>query len=337
MIPLKKDIIDVDTLTKDNKAILGLDLRSAFDKVKRSAILAHVSRLNMGAGTYNYIKNFLAGRTTELCACDLRLRPKKLGSVGMLPSSVILFLLFNLVMIGVAKRLSQVERVRHTIYADTTLCALGGSDGHIDNTLQDAGDAIEDQLNVSGLLCSRGKSELLVLPPKCVRRNKSKPRDYKAVKIVTRNGQVIPEVDKIRVLGMIIDKRRCNDETISLLKEKIINAIPLIRRVANRKAGMKEESLIRLVHSFVISQVTYIAVFRNWMQCEKNKINALIRRAYNAELGLFECTKQTAQLERLSMTEPSWRILQYFNTSSPVRKRRVATFLSRTGPGAGFG
>ncbi|XP_072142945.1 uncharacterized protein [Dermacentor andersoni] len=332
MILLKKDIIDEDTLTKDNKAILGLDLQSAFDKVKHSAILAQVSRLNMGARTYNYIKDFLTGRTTELCAGDLRLQEKRLGSVGTPQGSVISPLLFNLVMIGVAKRLSRVEGVRHTIYADDiTLWVPGGSDGHIESTLQEAVDAIEDQLNGSGLICSPSKSELLVLPPKYARRKKSEARDYEAIKIVTRNGHVIPEVDKIRVLGMIIDKRRGNGETISRLTAKITNAIRLIRRVANRKAGMKEESLIRLVHSFVISHVTYVAAFHNWMQCERNKIDALIRRAYKAALGLLECTstnkllslgvhntldeiaeaQRTAQLERLSMTEAGRRILQY--------------------------
>ncbi|XP_077498683.1 uncharacterized protein LOC144109760 [Amblyomma americanum] len=341
MILLKNDIIDADTRTKDNKAIIGLDLQSAFDKVKHSAILAQVSTLNMGTRTYNYIRNFLTGRTTELYTGDLRLQPKKLGSVGTPQGSVISPLLFNLVMIGVAKRLSRVEGVRHTIYADDiTLWVPGGSDGHIETTLHEAVDAIEYQLNGSGLICSPAKSELLVLPPKYVRRNKSEPRDYEAIKIFTRNGQVIPEVDKIRVLGVIIDKRRCNGETISRLTAKITNAIRLIRRVANRKAGMKEESLIRLVHSFVVSHVTYVAAFHNWMQCEKNKTNGLIRRAYKAALGLFECTdtnkllklgvhntleelaeaQQTAQLERLSMTDAGRRILHYLGFTPRLKK-----------------
>ncbi|XP_065311746.1 uncharacterized protein [Dermacentor albipictus] len=61
-------------------------------------------------------------------------------------------------MIGVVKRLSRVEGVRHTIYADDiTLWVQGGSDGHIESTLQEAVDAIEDQLNGSGLICSPSK------------------------------------------------------------------------------------------------------------------------------------------------------------------------------------
>lgn len=58
-------------------------------------------------------------------------------------------------MIGVANRLRSVEGVRHTVYADdVTVWVIGGSDGHIENTLQEEVETIEDQLHGSGLECS---------------------------------------------------------------------------------------------------------------------------------------------------------------------------------------
>lgn len=48
MVQLKADIIDDRTKTQDNKAVLGLDLQGTFDKVKHSAILAKVNKLNLG-------------------------------------------------------------------------------------------------------------------------------------------------------------------------------------------------------------------------------------------------------------------------------------------------
>lgn len=68
MIPLKNEIPDDTTHTHDNRAILGLDRLSAFDKVTHSAILARVSQLNMLKRTYAYIKDFLTGRTTDINA-----------------------------------------------------------------------------------------------------------------------------------------------------------------------------------------------------------------------------------------------------------------------------
>ncbi|XP_077548095.1 uncharacterized protein LOC144160815 [Haemaphysalis longicornis] len=333
MIQLKNEILDDDANTRDNRAILGLDLQSAFDKVRHSAILAQVSRLNMGKRTYEYIRDFLTGRTTEVNAGDLKLPEKKLGSVGTPQGSVISPLLFNLVMIGVAERLSRVAGVRHTIYADDiTLWVPGGSDGQIESTLQEAVDAIEEQLDGSGLVCSPSKSELLVIPPKRTTRKKrgdeETPKEQK-IKVRTSGGHTIPEVERIRVLGMLIERKRVNGETVNRLAAKVTAATRLIRRVSNRKAGMKEESLTRLVQSFAISHITYVAAFHNWRQCERNKINALIRKAYKAALGLLDCTstekflalgvnntleeiaeaQRTAQISRLSETRTGRQIL----------------------------
>lgn len=115
-------------------------------------------------------------------------------------------------MIGVANRLERVAAVRHTIYADdVTLWVPGGSDGHIETTLQEAIDAIEEQLDGSGLVCSPTKSQLLILPPKGVR--KRRRDDRSSIVLHTANRQVIPEVDQIRVLGMLLEQTRVNGAT----------------------------------------------------------------------------------------------------------------------------
>ncbi|XP_037504908.1 uncharacterized protein LOC119380336 [Rhipicephalus sanguineus] len=175
MIQLKSEILDDNTRSRDNRAVLGLDLQSAFDKVTHSAILVQVSRLNMG-------------HTVEIHAGDLQLPEKKLGSVGTPQGSVISPPLFNLVMIGVAERLSRVSAVRHAIYADDiTLWVKRGSHAHIEDTLQAAVDAIEEQLDGSGLVCSPSKSELLVVPPKGVKKKEREPRrDREKITIPSR-------------------------------------------------------------------------------------------------------------------------------------------------------
>lgn len=108
MIQLYQDINDKSERTRDAKAALSLDLQGAFDNVQHSAILAQVSRLNLGKRSYDYIRDFLFERTVEICAGDLQLPEKQLGSVGTPQGSVISPLLFNLVMIGVARRLEGI-------------------------------------------------------------------------------------------------------------------------------------------------------------------------------------------------------------------------------------
>lgn len=259
MLQLKAEIIDKEG-TRDNRVILGLDLQSAFDKVKHSAILAQVSKLNMGETSYNYIKDFLTDRVVELHAGDLQLKEKMLGSTGTPQGSVVSPLLFNLVMIGVAEALARTG-VRHTIYADDiTLWVTGGSDAYIESQLQAAVTAIEQHLFGTGLVCSPAKSELLVLEPK--RRGHTPQREANRIKIVTASGQRIPEVSRLKVLGMIIGKNS-NGETLAKLNSKTAEAIRLIRRISSRRTGMKEDNLMRLVQSFVISHITYVAAYHN--------------------------------------------------------------------------
>ncbi|XP_077548775.1 uncharacterized protein LOC144162169 [Haemaphysalis longicornis] len=337
MLQLKREIVDYDINTNDNRAILGLDLQSAFDKVRHSAILAQVSRLNLGKRSYNYIRDFLTDRTTRICAGDLQLPEKTLGSEGTPQGAVISPLLFNLVMIGVANRLQSVEGVRHTVYADdVTLWVTGGSDGHIESKLQEALEAVEDQLRGSGLVCSPAKSELLVIPPKGARRNKQPTRDGDNITVRTQGGHTIPQVSRIRVLGMLIERSRVNGETVSKLDAKTGAAMRLIRRVSSRRGGMKEERLVRLVQSFVVSHVAYVAAFHNWRQCERKKVDAMMRKAYKSALGLLGGTstqklealglhnsleeiaeaQQTAQFTRLSETKTGREILRQLGVSA---------------------
>ncbi|XP_077528227.1 uncharacterized protein LOC144139855 [Haemaphysalis longicornis] len=106
MLLIKHEIIDKPSTTTspmDNRAILGLDLKSAFDTIHHSAILQ---------------QDFLTARTTTIVAGDLELPTKTLGSIGTPQGAVISPTLFNLVMIGVAERLRALPKVKHTIYAD---------------------------------------------------------------------------------------------------------------------------------------------------------------------------------------------------------------------------
>nr|XP_050028015.1 uncharacterized protein LOC126523445 [Dermacentor andersoni] len=344
MLQLKYQIIDDGGTARDNKAILGVDLQSGFDKVIHSAILSQGSKLNMGERSYNYVKDFLTDRTAELRAGHLQTQKQKLGSTGTPQGSVISPMLFNLVMIGVAAKLADIEDVRHLVYADGIgLWVTGGSDAHIEGSLQAAVDAIKDQLEGTGLKCSPSKSELLILSPSKNSRSKTRQREYEKIRILTKSGNVFPEVGKIRILGIVIEKHGRNGETITRVTAKAASAIRLLKRVTSRNAGMREESLIRLVQSFIISHVAYVAAYHRWLQHEHNNINGIIRRAYKSALGLFESTnttrflqlgihntleeiaeaQRTSQLERLSMTKAGRKILDDLGMGRSNEVRRL--------------
>lgn len=87
MLQLKHHILEDRTRT--TKAILGLDLEKAFDSIAHSTILDRISRLNIGARAYNYVRDFLSNRTAFLSVGDLRSDAQTLGSAGTPQGSVI--------------------------------------------------------------------------------------------------------------------------------------------------------------------------------------------------------------------------------------------------------
>ncbi|XP_075723300.1 uncharacterized protein LOC142765710 [Rhipicephalus microplus] len=139
MLLLKNEIVDRQLPTLDNRAGLGLDVQGAFDSVRHSAIFRQVYHFHMGEKTFSYIKDILTNCTTRLVAGELQLPFKQSGSMGTSQRWVICSLLFNLVIIGVARRLERVRNIKYTIYADDiTLWSTGGSDSQIEVALQEA-------------------------------------------------------------------------------------------------------------------------------------------------------------------------------------------------------
>ncbi|XP_037579677.1 uncharacterized protein LOC119462403 [Dermacentor silvarum] len=227
----------IDRNTRDTRAILGLDLEKVFDSVLHSFVLSQISSLGLGKYFHDYTRSFLADRKATLGAGDLVLDSVRLDFRGKPQGSVISPTLFNLTMIGLSRRLSQVEGINHTIYADDIIIwCTGGSDGLADAALQEAIEILEEYLKPTGLRCSPRKSVLVIYRP---RRRGPKPKGWKPVKdvdITLRRSEdgVIPKVDSLRVLGMTIESNGSNKLTVSKLAKKMDNAIRLIRRVANR-------------------------------------------------------------------------------------------------------
>lgn len=152
---------------------------------------------------------------------------------------------------------------------------------------------------------------------------------------------------------MFLEANRSNGTTVDRLITKLGTATRLIKRVATRHHGMKEASLLRLVQSFATSNVAYIGAFHYWKVQERDKINAAIRKAHKATLGLLNCTstarllelgvnntleeiaeaQRTAQLERLSTTRTGRSILTrlgFAGATTPPQQQEAGVLPAET-------
>lgn len=132
MIQLKHQIIDGDKSSRlDTKAILGLDLTKAFDNVTHEAILNQLAQLQVGHRAYNYVKNFLTGRTATITIGGLQSPIIHFGSKGTPQGSVLSPFLFNVALLGLPPALASIPNLKHSLYADDiTLWVTGAATGH---------------------------------------------------------------------------------------------------------------------------------------------------------------------------------------------------------------
>lgn len=231
MLQLKHQVIDHKT--HSTRAILGLDLKKAFDNANHAAILKNIERIGLGQQTYNYIKSFLSDRKTVISVGGLKSHEIDIGGAGTPQGSVPSPMLFNLIFIGLPEKLNEIESLHRSIDADDiTIWVCDGSDGSIQQRLKTAIDTVEGPLIGTGLTCSAEKYELLLYCPTLRGRPSNgynRNEAYKEIKVYTRDGRSIPIVNQLKVLGLVIENKRTNRETIRKLDTKVTNTMRLIK------------------------------------------------------------------------------------------------------------
>lgn len=318
----------IDNKSRDVKGILALDITKAFDTVRHEHILNEISSLHLGEKFHNYVRSFLADRTATINIGQIRSRKHKLGNVGTPQGSVLSPLLFNIAMHDLANRLSKVHGVGHVIYADDiTIWSTSGPLGSLEQNLQHALDTTQAFLQNTGLKLSTSKSELLLCKhgPRKGQLLSSLP-----VHLHTKDGGSIPICNTIKVLGMVVGAYSGdNAEALKRIEKSVFNFTRVLSRVNSRRAGLKEDNLMKAFHAFLISHVTYAAPFLNWKKTELNKIDTLIRTGlkrvlslprntsterllqlglHNTATELFEAQRH-AQISRLSLSKAGNEIL----------------------------
>lgn len=187
---------------------------------------------------------------------------------------------------------------------------MGGSDGHIQDNLQEAIRTVEECVTPRGMPCSPQKLELPLITPAWLRKS---PFNIE----LHSQGFRIPVVQSIRVLGLHIQADGRNGETINILNAATYQISRLIARIAGRSYGMREKNLGRLDRAFVVSRLACVIPFLKLGVAEETKVECLIRKAYQralrppdstsneklAALGLHNTIDKLIEAQRTSQLE----------------------------------
>ncbi|XP_075535093.1 uncharacterized protein LOC142570612 [Dermacentor variabilis] len=330
MWQIKQNILDPGPM-RATRTILGLDVSKAFDNMSHASILTNLSQINVGTRSYNYSANFLHNRTAELHIGDICNDKVTMGTRGTPQGVVLSPFLFNISMRGLPKLLDTIPHVKNTIYSDDiTLWTNYGSDGKIQDSLQQAINTVHTYVQANGLVCSSTKSKLLVVRERRVRRPIPDLQEPITIHIATHP---IPPVETIRVLGMLLQNNTQNSEATQRLRTTAHQISGLIHRIATRRRGMRETGLCRLTQAYLISRIVYTYPYYHVRRKDEEAVNSIIRSAYKAAMGLPQSASpkhllmlgvystikelidvhKTAQIHHLSRTEHGRYILNRLN------------------------
>lgn len=112
--------------------ILAVDFKQEFDSVHHDAILEELSLSNCRPSLYNYVRNFLRGRSLVISIGEQETPPFPHPQRGIPQGTLLSPTLFNLAALKIYSAPKQVEDVHHLIYADDiSIWIKTGSTGHI--------------------------------------------------------------------------------------------------------------------------------------------------------------------------------------------------------------
>nr|XP_037279839.1 uncharacterized protein LOC119172797 [Rhipicephalus microplus] len=274
LLQLQHDIIVPTTMRHNDKAILALDLRGAFDNVKHSIILTNLNSTNWGSKAFRYIRSFLSHCTAFIRIDSAEHGPYTLGTRGTPQGAVLSPILFNLAMLKLPALFAQVEGIQYALYADNiTIWTNSGFPAKVEDSIQRAALIVDTYASLCGLEGSPTKSSLLSvssLPP---------PQ-------ISLPSGPIPVVTELRILGLYISSTMNPGSTIARLRRTSEQVSRMIRRVSTKRGGLRGRHSLRLAHAFVTSRVLYATPYLRLRRHHENQLDALLRSVYKRELDL---------------------------------------------------
>lgn len=280
--------------TSQLRAIVGLDIKGAFDHVAHEAVLEGLREIRPGQKLYNYVRNFLTDRTVSVKVNEVEADARYLQQ-GVPQGSILSPTLFSLALNGLTRHLRAVPDLHFTIYADDiTLWTCKGSPSEIQHTLQSAVDTTARYLHERGLTLSNAKSEYIVVT------NGKLPKAREDRQLITLSIQndPIPRKPYIKVLGFWLQDDGKSKEWLQHTTEQLQQVHRLLKRTTRKLRGIKEHQLRRMTLALAIPRVMYQYPYMEITKTQKSKLETMLRQISRTILG----TPQYAKSARVQDT-----------------------------------
>ena len=296
-----------------------LDFNKAYDMLWREGLLYKISNLNIDGNMYNWIKDFLTGRTFQVKVGNSISEKFNLEN-GTPQGSVISPLLFLLMINDFPQT---IENVQNAIFADDCSIWKSGRDvNKIIKSLQTNLGKISSWCELWGFSLSKEKTIAVIF---------SRKTPYGLTDLYIHDNP-IPWKKEIKFLGLIFDARLTWESHINYIYEKCKKRINLMRCLSGTSWGANKTTLMLIYKALIRSVMDYGCIAYNTAsEAIKKKLNKIQSECLRISCGAMkstaiaamqvECGEQPLELRREQQQ------LRYGVKISSIKDHQTATIL----------
>lgn len=310
MLILNKDILDAFE-RKSHIQLVSFDIYKAFDRVWPESILQCLQRFKIGGRLISYLASFLQKRkfNVKLGQTTSENYYTELGVPQGSPLSSTLFLVaFQIIL----DELKLIPDIKYSAYADD-LIIYSSKANNVANkdSIQKAINAIVDKGFQSGLKFSYEKTKAIHF---CKKWNCIRP--FNALE-----NKIIKEVNSIKILGIILEKKYNFKLHINQLKLKLSKDLQFIKIISNSKYGLSQNVLEKIVTAVVVSKIKYgVELYGNTSMANKKIINTMLNH-FNRQISLAFVTSPILSLSVITGIPSMENIIEKSNLMTAARMR----------------
>ena len=265
--------------------VVYLDLEGAFDCVWHHGLIYKMKQLGFGPDILNWVFDYLTGRTIRVRVGNELSDTRPLNR-GLPQGAVLSPTFFNIMLQDIPK--SNIIKILS--YADDITLSTTASN------MNEARVSMQNYLNI--LTTWLHKWKFMINPNKCSFQILTNKRIIPHT-ILKISSQLIPRVEKQRVLGIIFDAPKLTLVShISYIKNECNRRINVLRAISSNNWGASRTLLRRVYISFIRSKMEYgCIIYNEFSMTQMQRLNVIQNTSLRSILG----ARQTSPIPSLEI------------------------------------
>lgn len=280
--------------------VISFDIKKAFDSIWPEAVLKKMEQVMIGGKMFKYVKDFLAPRQFWVTNGGIKSSSYEVD-MGVPQGSPLSSTLFIIAFQHILDVFQDVNlKVKFSAYADDLVIYLEEDDcDDARSQVQDVIEKLAKKGDEFGLEFSVNKTKFIHI---CKKTNGCDSGPFFIYNIQ------IPQVDELRLLGLIVHKKYLFNSHVEKLKLKLIKDYNLCKMLSGKSFEINQDTLRKIIIALSISKVKYCIEIYGYTSKENvHKIDVMLNKFKRLVLKSF-CSTPVLTLTSQSQL-PTFKML----------------------------